>query len=306
MKPAVSVRLLAFNQEKYIARSIESVLMQRTSFEFDLVIGVDYGNDATADIVASYARKHPGMIHTILHDKNIGMVANALETLQRCTGKYIAKLDGDDWWTDPFKLQMQFDFLESHPDFTICFHNMEIRYPADNERSGLLLPKTQPLESNRMDLALNNYIPTSSVFFRNMHERLLLPWFRELPFTDWAMNIHVAQQGRIFFLPKVMGVYNAHDASVWSSMDAKAKLEVTLKAQKIIRDHYRDDEAFAGRLDLGRRQMIGRFRANEKKAGNGGVERSGENDRKGLLNGTSKQGDKKTSWSGFFQRIFRR
>ena len=123
MQPLVSVRVITFNHEKYIRDCLEGILMQKTDFQFEAVIGEDCSTDQTREIVTGYAEKYPDKIRMILSESNAGAYENIFRVQKACRGKYQAFCDGDDYWTDPLKLQKQADFLESHPDFTLCFHN---------------------------------------------------------------------------------------------------------------------------------------------------------------------------------------
>ena len=108
---------MTYNHEKYIARAIESVLMQEVNFRYELVIGEDCSTDNTREIVLSYAKEYPDIIRPILHPQNLGMQENGNILRRECKGKYRANLEGDDFWVTPDKLQKQVDFLETHPDF---------------------------------------------------------------------------------------------------------------------------------------------------------------------------------------------
>lgn len=116
-RPVVSIGMMAYNHEKYIARAIESVLMQEVNFPFELVIAEDCSTDNTRQIVIDYQKRYPGVIRLILHETNVGMQENSNCLRRACKGKYRANLEGDDFWIDPNKLQSQVNFLETHPDF---------------------------------------------------------------------------------------------------------------------------------------------------------------------------------------------
>src|ERR1700739_2391661 len=115
MKPLISVCMITYNHEKYIAQAIESVLAQKTNFPVELVIGDDYSTDSTRKICLDYKKKHPDILKLRFPDKNMGMMPNFIANLKECDSRYIALLEGDDYWTDPYKLQKQFDFLEANP-----------------------------------------------------------------------------------------------------------------------------------------------------------------------------------------------
>ncbi|MEM6399437.1 MAG: glycosyltransferase family 2 protein, partial [Cyanobacteria bacterium P01_D01_bin.116] len=115
--PMVSVSLVTFNHEKFIAQAIESVLLQEVDFSYEIIIGEDFSSDKTREIVIEYQKQYPDIIRLILPEENLGYYGQKIfvQTLQACRGKYIALLDGDDYWTTPNKLQQQVDFLDNHP-----------------------------------------------------------------------------------------------------------------------------------------------------------------------------------------------
>ena len=131
----VSVCMITYNHESYIAQAIEGVLMQKTNFQIELVIGEDCSGDKTREICKTYKEKYPDLCKLRLQDKNIGMMDNFIENLKSCTGKYIALCEGDDYWTDPLKLQKQVDFLEQNPDYGLIFTDADHLY----EKTGKII-----------------------------------------------------------------------------------------------------------------------------------------------------------------------
>lgn len=133
-----SVLMITYNHEKYIAEAIDSVIMQKTNFDYVIVIGEDCSTDKTREIVLEYKAKYPNKIKLLLQEKNVGMMQNFIDTLKVCSGKYIAMLEGDDYWTDPYKLQKQVDFLEANPEYglvhTNCLTSLNgITHPIQND-----------------------------------------------------------------------------------------------------------------------------------------------------------------------------
>ena len=116
-RPLVSVGVMTYNHEKYIAKAIESVIMQEVNFKYEIVIAEDCSTDRTRDIVIEYQKKYPDLIRLILHEQNVGMKANSNILRRSCRGIYRANLEGDDFWIDPCKLQKQVDFLEQNQDY---------------------------------------------------------------------------------------------------------------------------------------------------------------------------------------------
>lgn len=124
-KPRVSVWMTTFNHESFISTAIESVLMQQTSFRIELVIGEDCSTDRTREILLNYKKRYPELIVLVLAVKNQGMMRNAINTSLKCTGEYIAILEGDDYWTDPLKLQKQVEFLDSNQDYGLVWTDVD-------------------------------------------------------------------------------------------------------------------------------------------------------------------------------------
>lgn len=123
---AVSVIVLTYNHVKYIRQALDSVLSQKTTFMYEVLVGDDASTDGTTEIVQEYARKHPKIIRAFIRERNIGATRNGYELVTQAIGRYLAGCEGDDYWTDSQKLQIQFDFLESHPDFSACTHDITV------------------------------------------------------------------------------------------------------------------------------------------------------------------------------------
>ena len=106
--------MITYNHERFIAQAIESVLEQKTTFDFEIVIGEDCSTDGTGKIVMSYAQKYPDKVRAIVREKNIGATHNFINTLNQCRGQYVALLEGDDYWIDPMKLELQIRVMEGN------------------------------------------------------------------------------------------------------------------------------------------------------------------------------------------------
>ena len=120
----VSVCVVTYNQESYIAECLESLVTQQTNFKFEIIVGEDCSTDNTRSIVQSYVEKYPGLVVPMFYEKNVGAVENIKQVYKAAKGKYIAHIDGDDMAL-PGKLQKQFDILEKNQDCSICVHNMD-------------------------------------------------------------------------------------------------------------------------------------------------------------------------------------
>ncbi len=210
----LSVSTITYNHEKFIAQAIEGVLMQEVDFDYEFVIGEDCSPDRTYEIAAEYQRRFPDRIRLLRPEKNLGMNRNFLHTLKQCRGQYIALLDGDDYWTSPHKLQRQVEYLDSHPECAITYHNVLDSYTDGSQPDAPRL-QDQPRVSTLEDLlSKGDFLPTSSVVFRNGLIDGFPEWFCDLPFGDWTLMILNARHGNIAYFDEVMGVYRHHPGGV--------------------------------------------------------------------------------------------
>jgi glycosyltransferase involved in cell wall biosynthesis len=219
----VSVCVPTYNHEKYIGQMLEGALMQQTSFDFEIVIGDDASTDATPDIIRQYSLERPGVIRAFLHSENQGPSEprefagrnNVLQLLKACRGEYVAMCEGDDYWTDPLKLQKQVDFLDNNPDFAVCHHNMEVIY-EDGSPSHFFNSSDQKAVSTITDLLEDKwFMATASWMYRN-HFLIedFADWHAQAAAGDWAIMFQLAAKGKIGYLPDVMGVYRKHSAGL--------------------------------------------------------------------------------------------
>lgn len=243
----VNVWMMAYNHEEYIVQAIESVLMQETNFDFQIVIGEDCSKDHTREIILSYKKKYPEKFRVYLPDKNIGMVEMDKATYQLCNGKYIAWLDGDDYWTDPLKLQKQVDIMEANPDLVMCFHKVTIL----NESTGKTHYFKEPdLQNNNNVLTIKDFfevhcsISTPSVLVKHILPPVLPDWFYTLPYTDRGYYYLLLEKGNAKYLSADMAVYRKHKAGAWSGTDKLKQAGANIKFYKILltnfNSHYRE------------------------------------------------------------------
>lgn len=210
----VSVSMITYNHEKYIAEAIEGIVMQKTNFPFELVIGEDCSTDNTRAICIEYQKKYPDIITLRLPDKNQGMMLNWINNINAGRGKYIALCDGDDYWTDPYKLQKQVDFMEANPDFAMCSH------PVYTLMCGTL---DENIEMERDVLTTEDIIRkdwgllTASIFFRKDAHKTP-DWYYTVKNGDYALQLIVSLSGKIKFLPEYMSVYRQHLGGMSSTL----------------------------------------------------------------------------------------
>lgn len=222
-KPLVSIHLLTYNHAKFIAQSIESVVNQQTSFPFEIVIGDDHSTDGTSQIVDQYAAQYPDLIKVVRGKTNGGPQPNSIRILENSQGKYMAALEGDDYWIDPLKLQKQVDFMEQNPDFAICFTNTRVEFFENNEEPYLLNSNIEKDVFELKDLIAETevwFMGTATLFYTMSSIFPVQPWFHKTKSGDIPMIMLAARHGKIKYLPDVTAAYRRHAAGA-SNTDHK-------------------------------------------------------------------------------------
>lgn len=206
--------MIAYNHQAYIAQALDSILMQKTNFLFEIIIGDDGSKDDTRKICESYVVRYPGKIRYIHHPQNIGMMPNFIGVLESAKGKYIAICEGDDYWTDDSKLQYQADFLDAHPAYSMCCH---LHYVLTKDK---LLEAHKPLSVDYQTVSTEEYMlrpffHTTSYFFRNEAQPRPYPrWYYDVLAGDHFLVLFISLKGKMGCLNKRMSVFRNHGSSV--------------------------------------------------------------------------------------------
>jgi glycosyltransferase involved in cell wall biosynthesis len=247
--PKVSILVTTYNQERLITQAVNSILSQQVSFPYEIVIGEDASSDRTRDIVVAIGKQYPDKIRVLLRnpeeaerDRRIRLAGkiNYLTALRACRGEYIAILDGDDYFTSPHKLQRQVDFLDTHPECAICFHNVLAVYEDVSKAPKTLCPPDQKEITDIKQLLWGNFIPACSIMYRREPVVDIPDWFLTARMGDWPLNIFKAQYGKIGYLNEVMAAYRVHEAGVWSLRKRSHQLLTSIK----VLDHIDGDLGF--------------------------------------------------------------
>jgi glycosyltransferase involved in cell wall biosynthesis len=228
--PVASVFVATYNHSTYIRNCLDSIIAQKSSFPFELIIGEDCSTDGTREIVFDYARTYPQIIRVITADKNVGQEANWIRGLKACRGKYIALCDGDDYWNDPHKLEKQIEFMQANPEYSMCYHSY--RRDISGELSGVSPTNPKDFTADEL-IATPPGIPVST--------KLVMNVFKEAEFeilyhfhNDFPMNAYLGTMGHCKFLDSVdPSVYRIHAGGAFSSMDHQSKIHtvITVKIQ---------------------------------------------------------------------------
>ncbi len=216
--PRVSVAMITYNHVRYITEAVESVVSQKTTFPFEVVIGDDVSTDGTREKVIELQRQYPDKSRLLLHEKNLGGVGkpNFAATLTACRGDYIAYLEGDDYWDATDKLQRQVEFLEAHPEYVGCFHDIRMLITGTGIKEHSM---TYPPETVRVGLSqmLQNGFPhLMTMMYRRGTVAAFPDWFFEMGMGDWAFFSMLVSKGPMAFLRNwPAGVYRIHGTSYW-------------------------------------------------------------------------------------------
>lgn len=221
--PLVSISCITYNHASYIKECIDGFLMQKTNFNFEVLIHDDHSTDGTEEIIKEYAKQHPDIIKPLFEKENqysLGKpIGSVVWNLPRAKGKYIAMCEGDDYWIDPYKLQKQVDFLESHPDYGMCYTKVK-RYNQQNKK---YIDVWGGANETMDKLLIENTIPTlTAVFHKAIYDKYLTeihPSKRGWLMGDYPIWLYFAQNSKIKFINETTGVYRICTESASHSND---------------------------------------------------------------------------------------
>jgi len=228
----LTVVLLTYNHEDYIARAFDSILEQKTNFDFEIFVLEDCSTDRTADICREYKEKYPDKIRLFLNEKNLGVTRNFKQGLLNVKSKYFAFLEGDDYWCDENKLQKQVDALEQNPDCIICGHNTLYK-DLVNQKEWLLVNSSKLNIKTKYTLNDKFGVHPSSRVYRNVIDLTDLP-------ANMLFDTHIyllyLTKGDLFYIDEVMSVFNETGVGFWSGKNRKERrikaLELRYEANK--------------------------------------------------------------------------
>ena len=216
--PIITVLLISYNHIDTLEKAINSVLSQKTNFEFKIIILDDASTDGSRKIIENYASKHKN-ITAVIQEKNIGGTQNILEGLKRVETKYFAILETDDYWCDDNKLQMQVDILEKHDDCSFCAHNTLVDYQSNKKTKPFLNKKTQKYFFPKRITSKYFIEPhTSSRVYRASCLNLAEISDPIVATYDIATNFYFLTKGNLYYIDKIMSVYNYSQKGIYSGV----------------------------------------------------------------------------------------
>lgn len=225
----LNVILITYKQEDYIRQTVESILMQKTNFAFNVVVADDCSPDSTLRIIREYKEKSDIEFRILETAENLGYTENYKRAFDACDAEYIAIMEGDDYWTSPFHLQKHVDFLDEHKECTMSFNRHERLFvdkgyndiPQWNDESDFRLITTN-------EMALGNQIGNLSccvIRNRKIEDKIFDGYF----FADWLLGMYLGMFGLLAQQKEVTSAYRVHDSGQWSRMSEEEQYQTLLK-----------------------------------------------------------------------------
>jgi glycosyltransferase involved in cell wall biosynthesis len=234
----VSVCVQTYQHEKYIEKCLDSVLMQKTDFPFEIIVGEDESNDQTRDICIKYSETYPEKIKLHLRSRKdvISMNGkptgrfNVVENYKTVTGKYIAICEGDDYWTDPYKLQKQVNYLELNPSAVGCFHNSVTVDENNDVLNNQYFMQTETKVWNQEEClkTLKSSFSTASILFKSSAIKFQLDEYIKIG-SDFILDILITEHGDLHYLDENMSAYRLHQGGIWQGQAKQHNYIITLK-----------------------------------------------------------------------------
>ena len=224
--PSVAIRCLVYNHEKYLRDCLDGIVMQKTNFPFFAVVHDDCSKDSSSDIIREYQRNYPDLIRPIFEEENCYSTDWHLADIKiheaYGDAKYIAVCEGDDYWTDPYKLQKQVDYLEAHSDYAVCAHETIIKDEQNSQKNAffsLEACKNRIIPSPRTDYSFEdtlkgNIFHLSSILFRHEDLTEFPRWRYKISAGDMIFFRYLGSCGKTHWIPEAMSVYRGHHGSL--------------------------------------------------------------------------------------------
>ncbi len=237
-QPLVSVCIMTYNHAKYIREALDSVLMQKVDFFWEIIIADDYSTDGAREIIMEYQAKHPNLIKLILQEHNVGPLNNWIQLLSASNAQYVAYLEGDDYWLDEYKLQMQYDLLAVDQSCNAVFTNVVIIDQEGNKKKNIYNMENG-VKIHWIDLLSNGkYMKISSIMYRN--SSLLTDSMRNgFPCDETSFGLFLLESGQYgIYLNRIACTYRAHPGGAWSMSNNYQRLKIFSSVEEKIMQRY--------------------------------------------------------------------
>ncbi len=240
--PVVSICCITYNHESFIRQCLDGFVMQKTNFPFEIIVHDDASLDNTANIVKDYEVKYTDSFRCVYQSENQFYKQNVLINIlfPMSQGKYIALCEGDDYWTDPYKLQKQVDFLEANPEYSLCFHNAIKLYHDEDKETELFAQYTKS-DYYPEDIIHEWLIPTASVVFRNVFLDHGLPgYMNNIAIGDFPLFLYLGEFGKYRCIDEPMSVYRILSTGhVKSELNSEKYYIMSKEMSAILAEYYK-------------------------------------------------------------------
>ncbi len=238
-EPLLSIVCLAYNHAAFIRKTLESFLQQETDFPFEVIVHDDASTDATAAIIADYAARYPAIIKPIYQTQNQFSLGVPFSTrlFARAAGKYVAYCEGDDYWTDPRKLQLQVDFLERHRDYVMTYHDAFMFNSQGIIQTPQLTGKYRK-DATALELMQARPVSTLTVCFRNLIQELP-PELLGVDVLDICWWSLLGAYGKGKFMEEISpAAYRIHEGGIFSMRPSKQRIQMAMHAHYSLARYY--------------------------------------------------------------------
>ena len=246
-KALLTVKVITYNHVDFIAECLDSILMQKTDFDFEILIGEDDSDDGTRDVCIEYAKKYPDKIRLLLNSRknNITIDGRPTGTFNNVYlnysihSKYITLIEGDDYWTDKSSLQKRVDFLETNEDYVLCFHNSKIYHQADEKFDKRLLVPLNKSVTIEKNMILCTQTPTLTLLYRNNLVENFENNMIKIIAGDYILKGKLAIFGKGRYLQNVeASVYRVHKGGLWGGSTFQEKVDYFVAANLYLVEFY--------------------------------------------------------------------
>ena len=239
--PKVSVVIITYNQEKYIAQAIESIVCQKTTFPFEVIIAEDCSTDSTRNVCVDYQKRYPNLIRLLLHEKNLGLIGNYKSALKECKGEYIAECGGDDFWCDEYKLQKHVDYMDQHDDVVVTYHDAKIVDADAKMLQTSFLPENRKINFSSDQLKKALLLLPQTMCFRNIVvkevEKTLSPYVYN---EDLFVTSILGNYGIGAYLSNINNTaYRILNNSIWMGQTSVKKTMMAIGSNAELRNYYK-------------------------------------------------------------------
>ena len=224
-KKLLDIVLITYNHSNYIEEALESILLQETLFDFNIIIADDYSSDNTLEKIKKFEEENETSFIYLENNRNLGIMKNYQKAFNACQSKYVAVLEGDDRWVNKYRLQKHIDFLEEHFECSMSANQLIIK---DNINNKYIFPENYNNSfyyiSPHMLINDNKIGNFSACVYRNQNIKKIPDSFYALKAYDWLFNILMCSYGLIGYINQPLSIYNLNQNGIWSSQTVKEKL----------------------------------------------------------------------------------